>query len=40
VIWSELMDEVSAAAEWPRDEGFLIKMFEVMCPHADDDEVA
>jgi hypothetical protein len=40
LIWSELMDEVSAAAEWPRDEGFLIKMFEVMCPHADDDEVA
>ena len=39
LIWSEMMDEVSAAAEWPRDDGFFVKMFEVMWPHADDEEV-
>jgi hypothetical protein len=39
LIWSEMMDEVSAAAEWPRSDGFFAKMFEVMWPHADDEEV-
>ena len=39
LIWSEMMDEVSAAAEWPRSDGFFVKMFEVMWPHADDEEV-
>jgi hypothetical protein len=39
LIWCEMMDEVSAAAEWPRSDGFFAKMFEVMWPHADDEEV-
>ncbi|WP_439400331.1 hypothetical protein ACRQ5Q_43060 (plasmid) [Bradyrhizobium sp. PMVTL-01] len=39
LIWSEMMDEVSAAAEWPRDEGFFERMYEVMWPHAEDEEV-
>jgi len=39
LIWSEMMDEVSAAAEWPRSDGFFAKMFEVMWPHTDDEEV-
>lgn len=39
LIWGEMMDEVSVAAEWPRSEGFFVKMFEVMWPHADDEEV-
>jgi hypothetical protein len=39
LIWSEMMDEVSAAAEWPRSDGFFEKMFEVMWPHAEDEEV-
>ena len=42
LIWSEMMDEVSEAAEWPRySDGadFFITMIEAM-PHADDDEAA
>ncbi|WP_439369672.1 hypothetical protein [Bradyrhizobium sp. DASA03120] len=39
LIWSEMMDEVSAAAEWPREEGFFERMYEVIWPHADDEEV-
>ena len=39
LIWSEMMDEVSAAAKWPRSDGFFAKMFEVMWPHADVEEV-
>jgi hypothetical protein len=42
LIWSEMMDEVSEAAEWPRygdGADFFIKMIEAM-PHADDDEAA
>lgn len=38
LIWSEMMDEVSAAAEWPRHgSDFLMRMIEAM-PHADDDD--
>src|SRR5579871_1721145 len=32
LIWGEMMDEVSEAAEWPRGEGFFVKMAEVMWP--------
>ena len=40
LIWSEMMDEVSAAAEWPRhNSDFFAEMFNVMWPHADDEEV-
>jgi hypothetical protein len=42
LIWSEMMDEVSDAADWPRygdGADFFIRMIEAM-PHADDDEVA
>jgi hypothetical protein len=42
LIWSEMMDEVSEAAEWPRygdGADFFIRMIEAM-PHADDDEAA
>jgi hypothetical protein len=42
LIWSEMMDEVSEAADWPRyGEGadFFITMIKAM-PHADDDEAA
>ena len=39
LIWSEMMEEVSAAAEWPRHGDFFVKMFEIMWPHADDEEV-
>jgi hypothetical protein len=34
------MDEVSEAAQWPHDDGFFAKMFQVMWPYADDDEAA
>ena len=37
LVWNEMMDEVSDAAAWPRDDGFLIRMIEAM---ADDDEAA
>jgi hypothetical protein len=41
LIWSEMMDEVSAAAEWPRDgSDFFAVMFDAMWPNADDDEAA
>ena len=40
LIWSEMMDEVSAAAEWPRHDGFFARMYEAMAPDADDDEAA
>jgi hypothetical protein len=41
LIFSELMDEVSAAAEWPRNGGdFWVRMCEEMPYHADADEVA
>ncbi|BBZ97466.1 hypothetical protein BRDID11004_16220 [Bradyrhizobium diazoefficiens] len=41
LIWSEMMDEVSEAAEWPRHgDDFFIKMIEAMRPGADDDEAA
>lgn len=39
LIWSEMMDEISAAAEWRRDDGFFAKMYAVMWPRADDEEV-
>ena len=39
LIWSEMMDEVSAAAEWARSDGFFAKMLEVMSPHTEDEEV-
>jgi hypothetical protein len=42
LIWSEMMDEVSEAAQWPRygdGADFFIRMIEAM-PHADDDELA
>jgi hypothetical protein len=41
LIWSEMMDEVSEAAEWPRygdGADFFIRMIEAM-PHADEDEL-
>src|SRR5437763_17132646 len=39
LIWQEMMDEVSAAAEWPGNGGeFWIKMCEAMPSHADADE--
>jgi hypothetical protein len=41
LIWQEMMDEVSAAAEWPRNGGdFWIKMCGAMPSHTDADEVA
>lgn len=41
LIWQELMDEVSAAAEWPRNGGdFWIRMCEAMPCHTDANEVA
>jgi hypothetical protein len=41
LIWQEMMDEVSAAAEWPREGGeFWIRMCEAMPSHTDDDDVA
>ena len=41
LIWSEMMDEVSEAAEWPRHgDDFFIKMIEAMPSHTDDDEAA
>jgi hypothetical protein len=36
LIWSEMMEEVSAAAEWPRHGDFFVKMFEITWPHADE----
>ena len=42
LIWSEMMDEVSETADWPRygdGADFFIRMIEAM-PHADDDEAA
>ena len=40
LIFQEMMDEVSAAAEWPRhgENDFWIRMCEVMWP--DEDEAA
>jgi hypothetical protein len=39
LIWSEMLDEVSAAAAWPRDgSDFFRVMFDAMWPNADDDE--
>jgi hypothetical protein len=41
LIWSEMMDEVSEAAAWPRHgDDFFIKMIEAMPSHTDDDEAA
>jgi hypothetical protein len=41
LIWQEMMDEVSAAAEWPRNGGdFWIRMCEAMPSHTDADEEA
>jgi hypothetical protein len=40
LIWSEMMSEVSAAASWPRDDGFFVEMFAVQWPDADDGEAA
>jgi len=40
LIWGEMLDEVSAAAEWSRDDGFFERMSEAMWPHADGDEPA
>ncbi|MGY4496961.1 hypothetical protein ACVWYH_000888 [Bradyrhizobium sp. GM24.11] len=38
LIWSEMMSEVSAAAEWPRDgSDFFQVMFAAMWPNADDE---
>ena len=40
LIWSEMMDEVSEAAAWPRHgDDFLLKMIQAM-PLTDDDEAA
>jgi len=40
LIWHEMMDEVSAAAEWPRDAGdFWIRMCEAIPCDIDADEV-
>jgi hypothetical protein len=38
LIWSEMMDEVSGAANWPRDDGFFEEMYAAAWPH--DDEAA
>jgi len=41
LIWSEMMDDVSEAAEWPRHgDEFWTKMVEAMSPYTDDDEPA
>lgn len=41
LIWSEMMDEVSEAAAWPRHgDDFFVKMIEAMPSHPDDDEAA
>ena len=41
LIWSEMMSEVSEAAQWPRDgSDFFQVMFNTMWPNAEDDEVA
>jgi hypothetical protein len=40
LIWQEMMDEVSAAAEWPGNGDFWMKMCEAMPSHTDDDEAA
>ncbi len=41
LIWTEMVEEVSEAAEWSRHDGqFLIRMIEAMGPHVDDDEAA
>jgi hypothetical protein len=41
LVWQEMMDEVSAAAEWPRNGGdFWIRMCEAMPSHTDADEEA
>jgi len=41
LIWSEMMDEVSQAAKWPRNgSDFFAVMFDAMWPNADDDEAA
>ncbi|WP_024506581.1 hypothetical protein [Bradyrhizobium sp. ARR65] len=40
LIWGEMMDEVSEAAEWPRSDGFFLKMSEAMWPDTDDGEAA
>jgi len=41
LIWSEMMDEVSEAAKWPRHgDDFFIKMIEAMPSHTDDDDAA
>jgi hypothetical protein len=40
LIFGEMMDEISEAAEWTRDDGFFAKMYAVMWPDADDDEAA
>jgi hypothetical protein len=40
LIWQEMMDEVAAAAEWPRHgDDFWVKMVEAM-PYTDDDAAA
>jgi hypothetical protein len=40
LIWQEMMEEVAAAAEWPRHgDDFWVKMVEAM-PYTDDDEAA
>jgi hypothetical protein len=39
LIWSEMMDEVSAAAQWPRHgSDFFIRMLEAVPSDDDDDE--
>ena len=38
LVWSEWLDELSEAAQWPRDEGFGIAMIEAAWPDADEDE--
>jgi len=41
LIWQEMMDEVAAAAEWPRHgDDFWVKMVEAMPSLTDDDEAA
>jgi hypothetical protein len=40
LIFAEMLDEIGAAAEWTRDDGFFDEMYRAMWPDADDDEAA
>jgi hypothetical protein len=41
LIWSEMMEEISEAAQWPRNgSDFFVRMYAVMWPSADGDEAA